>query len=78
MTKRNTLKEENLELSKRKESEMVKKNKTVWGVVGVLLTLFGIIGTIPILLNREYLIGLSVTGLAVIVGIILMALAFSD
>ncbi len=57
---------------------MAKNNKTVWGVIGVLLTLFGIIGTIPILLNKEYLISLPVTGIAVIVGIILMAWAFSD
>ncbi len=57
---------------------MAKKNKTLWGVVGVLLTLFGITGTIPILLNREYLIGLPVTGLAVIIGIILIAWTFSD
>ncbi len=55
-----------------------KKNRTVWGVIGVILTLFGITGTIPILLNKEYLIGLPVTGLSVIVGIILMAWAFSD
>ena len=57
---------------------MTKKNKTVWGVIGVILTLFGITGTIPILLNREYLIGLPITGLSVIIGIILMAWAFSD
>ncbi len=57
---------------------MAKKNKTVWGVLGMLLTLFGIIGTIPILLSGEYLIGLPITGIAVIIGIILMAWAFSD
>ena len=55
-----------------------RKNKTVWGVIGVILTLFGIIGTIPVLLNREYLIGLPITALSVIVGIILLAWAFSD
>lgn len=55
-----------------------RRNKTVFGVIGVILTLFGIIGTIPILLNREYLIGLPLTGLSVIFGIILMAWAFSD
>ncbi len=54
------------------------KNKTVWGVIGVLLTLFGVIGTIPILLNKESLIALPLTALAVIAGIILMAWAFSD
>ncbi|MBI2632231.1 hypothetical protein HYW75_04460 [Candidatus Pacearchaeota archaeon] len=57
---------------------MVKKNRTVWGVVGVLLTLFGITGTIPILLNHEYLIGLPFTAISVIAGVILIAWAFSD
>jgi len=55
-----------------------RKNKTIWGVIGVILTLFGITFTIPILLNREYLIGLPITGLSVIIGIILMAWAFSN
>ena len=55
-----------------------KKNKTVWGVIGVLLTLFGIIGTIPILINKEYVAGLPITAISVIIGIILMAWAFSD
>ena len=55
-----------------------RKNKTIWGVIGVLLTLFGIIGTIPILLNRDYIAGLIVTGLSVIIGIILLAWVFSD
>jgi len=58
---------------------MVKrKNKTVWGVIGIILTLFGITASIPILLNREYLVGLPITGISVIAGIILMAWAFSD
>lgn len=55
-----------------------KKNKMVIGVLGVVLTIFGVIGTIPILLNKEYLVGLLATGLSVIVGIILIALAFGD
>lgn len=55
-----------------------RKNKTIWGVIGVLLTLFGIIVTIPILLNKEYISGLFVTAISVIIGIILMAWAFSD
>lgn len=49
-----------------------KKNKIIWGVVGAILTLFGIIGTMLILLNREYLIGLSATVISVIIAIILM------
>ena len=54
------------------------KNKSIWGVIGVLLTIFGVTGTIPVILNKEYLIGLSITGLAVIIGVILIAWAFSD
>ena len=54
------------------------QNKTVLGVVGVILTLFGVIGTIPIALNREYFLGLFATGLSVIAGVILMAWALSD
>jgi len=54
-----------------------KKNKTLIGVVGVLLTIFGIIGTIPVLLNRQYQI-LIITAIAVIVGVVLVALSFSD
>jgi len=55
-----------------------RKNKTIYGVIGVLLTLFGITGTIPILLNKEYLFGLPLTALSVIIGVILMSWAFSD
>ena len=55
--------------------ERNKKNKTLIGVIGVLLTLFGIIGTIPVLENRQY-IGLIITAAAVIAGVILIALSF--
>jgi len=55
-----------------------RKKKTVWAVVGLILTLFGITGSIPSLINREYIGFLPATGVAVIIGIILMAWAFSD
>jgi len=54
------------------------RNKTIFGVIGVLLTLFGITGTIPILLAREYILALPATAVSVIVGVILMAWAFTD
>ncbi len=54
-----------------------KQNKTVVGVIGVLLTLFGVIGTIPVLQNKEYLF-LIMTALAVVIGVILVALSLSD
>jgi len=57
---------------------MTKKNKTIFGVIGIILTLFGIIFTIPILLNREYFFVLFLTALSVIIGVILIAWAFSD
>ena len=54
------------------------KNKTVLGVIGVILAVFGVMGSIPALLNKEPIFSLPVTAIAVIVGIILMAWAFSD
>jgi len=60
-------------MAKKKESV----NKTVIGVVGVLLTIFGIIGAIPVLQNRQYL-WLIITAIAVILGVILVAWSFSD
>jgi len=54
-----------------------KENKTLIGVIGVLLTIFGIMGTIPVLQNRQYLI-LILTAIAVIAGVILVAWSVSD
>ena len=63
---------------KREKMSRKSKNKTVLGVIGVILTLFGAIGTIPVLLNKDYLLGLPITALSVIGGIILIAWSFSD
>ncbi len=52
-------------------------NKMVVGVIGVLLTIFGIIGSIPVLQNRQY-IWLIITAIAVVLGVILVAWSFSD
>jgi len=57
--------------------EKTPDNRTVIGVIGVLLTVFGIIGAIPVLLNRQYL-WLIITAISVIVGVILVAWSFSD
>ena len=54
-----------------------RQNKTIFGVIGVLLTLFGVIGTIPVLQNKEYT-ALIITAIAVIAGVILVAWSFSD
>ena len=59
---------------------MAKKNlkdKTLVGVIGVLLTIFGIIGAISVLQNRQY-IWLIVTALAVIIGVILVASSLNN
>ena len=54
-------------------------NKTVWGFIGVILTILGITGTIPLSLKGEhYVYGISITGIMIISGIILIAWAFSD
>jgi len=60
-------------MAKKKDSA----NKTVIGVIGVLLTIFGIIGSIPVLQNRQYL-WLVITAVAVIIGVVLVAWSFSD
>ena len=80
-TKRKVLKYENHTYNNKKEDkEMTRKkkeNKTLIGVIGVLLTIFGIMGTIPVLQNRQYLI-LILTAIAVIAGVILVAWSVSD
>jgi len=55
-----------------------RKSKSIWGVLGLILTILGITGTIPILLNKDYLPGLPITATSVIIGIILMAWTFGD
>jgi len=54
------------------------KNKTVWGVIGVLLTLFGIMFTISTIITQENVYILPLTGFSVIAGVILMAWAITD
>tara|TARA_Y100000034_G_C6567812_1_gene245965 strand:+ start:330 stop:503 length:174 start_codon:yes stop_codon:yes gene_type:complete len=54
-----------------------RKNKTVIGTIGVILTLFGLILTIPTILNKDYML-LILTGISAIVGVILIAWSFTD
>lgn len=55
------------------------KSNLVTGVIGVIILIFGIIGTLAIAVNGEqYIYGLILTGLAVIIGVILIAIAMSD
>ncbi|MBS3099708.1 hypothetical protein J4463_00635 [Candidatus Pacearchaeota archaeon] len=53
------------------------EDKTLLGVIGVLLTIFGILGTIPVFQNRQYL-WLIITAFAVIVGVILVASSLNN
>ena len=58
---------------------MAKKNKTVWGVVGLMLILAGAIYTVPFVIKGgAYLYGLPFTTIAVFGGLLLMVWAFSD
>lgn len=55
------------------------KDKTVFGVTGVILVVMGAIMTIPLALRgKPYVYGLPVTTLAIIGGIILIAWAVTD
>lgn len=59
-------------------SKKSKDNGIVLGTIGVILCIFGIFGSIPTLtskLNSSILIG---TGLAVIIGIILIAISMNN
>jgi uncharacterized membrane protein HdeD (DUF308 family) len=56
---------------------MKKRTKNVVSVIGVILLVLGITTSIPLFLQKSYL-GM-ITGLAsVIVGLILLAIAFGD
>ena len=58
---------------------MAIKNKTLIGVIGVILSLFGLIMTIPLVLNGvPYVYGIILTGLMVVIGVILIAWAFGE
>ena len=52
------------------------KNKTFIGAIGALLCIFGILGTIPVLMNRSYIL-LGITAISVIVGVLLIAWTLS-
>ena len=80
MTDQKEFKERHFVNSNKKEGDVLAKkgkNRTFWGVLGVILVVMGVTGTIPLALNKQYL-GLSITAILVIVGIILIAWAFGD
>ncbi len=56
-----------------------RKDKTTIGVIGVILLIFGVIGTLAIAnLGKDYILWLLLTSLAVIAGVILISRAFTD
>lgn len=69
---------ENQSIMSEKKGYYMKKNLIPWAVVGVILIIFGIVGSIPILLKQQYFFVLPITALAVIIGVILIAWAVSN
>jgi len=58
---------------------MVKKKETVIGALGIILSILGVIWTIPLSLKgTPYTYGIILTSSMVIIGILLIAWAFGD
>ncbi len=58
---------------------MASKNRTFFGVLGVIILIFGAIGTIAIAIKGEqYFYVLPITGIAVIMGVLLIAWTFTN
>ena len=55
----------------------MRKNRTVYGVIGVILVILGVITAIPFLMQKQ-VIGMIISLIAVIAGVILMAWALGD
>ena len=56
---------------------MKRQRRTVLGVVGVILTVIGLTGAIPLFV-KDMFFGAGIASLFVVIGIILIAVAFSD
>lgn len=55
------------------------RNKTLIGIIGIILSVIGLFGSFPLALKgNPYAYGLILTGLMVIIGIILIASAFGE
>ena len=57
---------------------MNKKNKIIMRVIGSLLIIFGMIGVIPSLINKNYIYVIPLTLLAVVTGVMLIAWTLSE
>lgn len=56
---------------------MKKQTKNILGIAGVISTVIGVIGTIPSFLREMYGIAIGST-LLIIIGLVLLAIAFGD
>jgi len=55
------------------------KNKTLIGIIGIILAVIGLFASFPLALKgSSYAYGLILTGAMVIIGIILIASAFGE
>ena len=55
------------------------KNKTLIGVIGIILSVIGLFGSFPLALKGgPYAYGLILTGAMVVIGIVLIASAFGE
>ena len=57
---------------------MVKKNTTMWATIGSLLVIISIILTIPLSINKEYIYMIILTGLAGMIGVLIIIWALTD
>ncbi len=77
MINQKEFKESNIVYNKKEVYTMAKKKRTIWGVIGIILVIMGVTGSIPFAIQRQF-IGVSVSAVFVIGGVILIAWAFGD
>jgi len=52
------------------------EKKDVLGMLGIILTIGGAIATIPLGINKSY-VGVSISGLSLVIGLLLISYGFS-
>lgn len=57
---------------------MVKRQKLITGVIGVILLVIGIVWTISLAILEKYIYGFIVTGVFIVIGLTLIAMALGD
>ena len=56
---------------------MNSRSKNLLAVAGIISAIFGIVGMIPFYLTEQYVVGIGAT-LLLVLGIVLLAIAFGD